>query len=407
MEKQDIQNFLKDLSKDNLHILFFNYSLKKHWYNPILIITKLYYQLSGKPKIDHICHISKFDGDRYHIFEANVSRGMIENDLIERLEKFEGNVYLVSLGSYNSLKVDKNICRQFENEFRGRPYDIIQAVGSAVDNIGWFKKFIKKRKQKGFFCSYLVAELMTRLNYKAVKFLSKEVGGIKNIAPYELFKILYLGRSTQEIEIDGKIYNQNVEKRYATSTKNIKKSILSKFSSVATKILIILLIYTIQIILNNNENLLEIKKIVELKAFNFQEKENRILMSMAKALENEKKNIYLSLLAVEKEKNLYNFVDIVKSSEKTTIFNDISQSVMREKIRKNFQIVCKNDLFYHYTIEIPSNCINTDLPINTSDLRSVFGFWLENQYLVIASCYFEKCDQEEIKNIFTKIYKGV
>ena len=412
MEKQDIQNFLKGLNKDNLHILFFNYSLRKHWFNPILLITKFYYQLCGKPKIDHICHISKFDGDRYYIFEANVSKGMIENDLIERLEKFEGNIYLVSLGfdssySFNSLKIDKNICRQFENEFRGRPYDIIQAVGSAVDNIGWFKKFVKKRKQKGFFCSYLVAELMTRLNYKSIKFLSQEVGGIKNIAPYELFNLLYHGRSNQEIEINGKIYNQNVEKRYATSTKNIKKNILSKFSTLTTKLLIILLIFTIYTLKSYNENLNEIKKIVDSDAFNYQEKENRILISMSKALENEKKNIFLSLLAIEKGRNNYNFVDIITSSKKTTFFGDITESVMREKIRKNFRIVCQNDFFYHFTIEVPINCIDRELPINTSNLFSVYGFWLENQYLIIASCYDEKCDQEEIKNIFTKIYKGL
>lgn len=408
MQKEQVKEFLSGLNKDNLNIIFFNYSLKKHWHSPLMLIIKLYYHLTGKPKIDHVCHISKFDGDNIRVFEANLKKGMIENDLFERLEKFEGNVYLISLGQdkyfTNGVKIDKNICRQFENEFRGKKYDPIKAVGSAVDDIGWIKKITKRKKLKGAYCSYLVSELMIRLGYRSVKFLSKEVGGITNIAPYELFNTLYRGREIQEIEIDGKIFNQKVEKRYATSTKNKSPhKVRAIINSWITKFLILLLTYTLYNLKIYNENLISIKKIISYNAYNYQDKENKILSAMSKSLEGESNNLYLGLLTIDKDNKNYNFIDIIHSSTLKTNFGDSSISIMREKIRKNFKSFCQiSNNYLSKNFQIPSDCLDRSLPINTIDLYSVYGSMF-GEYIIIASCYFEKCTEKQIDNLFSKI----
>jgi hypothetical protein len=194
-----IKNFLNNLDQNKLYICFFNYSAKSKWYNPFILITKFYYFLTKKHKIDHCAHISvesppylkisdgaPYRNPRPQIFEANIKHGMIHNDLIERLMHFSGKFYLVELN-----EVNKEILAQFENEFKGKSYDIMQAVGSAVDDFNWFTRYLSKRKNKGFFCSYLVIELLNRLGYKEADNIIKKAGGKFKVAPYEIFNEFY------------------------------------------------------------------------------------------------------------------------------------------------------------------------------------------------------------------------
>ena len=118
-KKKEITDFLRGIDSTKLTIVFFNYSAKKKWYNIFLLATKFYYWLNNRPKIDHVAFISKWRYGEPYIFEANVSKGMIENNLVERLEHFQGNFYYKTLSRF-----DSEIINKYKKETEGKKYDI-------------------------------------------------------------------------------------------------------------------------------------------------------------------------------------------------------------------------------------------------------------------------------------------
>lgn len=415
MKNEKINKFIGSLDRDKLNILFFNYSLRYYWYHPLMLITKLYYFLSGKPKIDHVCHISRWctlvndNAPRYssygypQIFEANLKRGMIENDLAERLKKFEGTIYCVQLDNY-----DKNICRNFENEFRGKPYDAAKAVGSAVDNIKVVQKIVKRKKQKGYFCSYLVLELLVRHGYRSAIDLKNHLG-INNVAPYELFEKFY--HPDRQIRL-GVGLATKTEKIVISSTKNLTfEEMEEKRKNKIIKILTTFSFLALLVIANSVKNLKnEIKTTQEklnYNAFNYQQKEQLIVKKLTSIFDEtvpKGKKIYISLVSINQEKNKFVFSEIISYDKK----NDEIVSYARTQYRETFELICNVDNLNKSTY-IPKRCINF-LP-NSFFIEQSHGIIYENYIIAITSYldFNKKEDAKEnyqiIKNIIKKIKK--
>lgn len=408
-EKQKkIKEFLSILKPDELHILFFNYSAKKFWYNPFLLATKLYYHLHNKKKIDHVAHVSRV-GDKYFynfddikIFEANVKKGMIESNLEERLMHFEGNVYLFTFKDY---KIDKNICREFEKDFRNKKYDIIKAVGSAVDDYKWFTKLVKRKKKTNPFCSYLATTLMNRLGFIDVKKFTNDLGGAENVSPPELYNFLNL-KDIVNVEYHGEIIKVKIEKQ-EFKTKILNKTnyfnFLKNSKFLASIIIILALIYGFFKI-----NSLLMEQMLKINAFYYQQKEHLILSAMDKSLEDRHGNIYLSLVVLDQDKRKYTFVDIINVNQnkmRIPFYFHTTQSIVRSNLRHNFKTIC-NPEDLKINSEIPPHCLEQALPIDKNGLRMVHGLFID-PYVVIASCYFSNCEGREIVEILNKIKEGL
>lgn len=169
IDLRTFQNQLKNLEKDRIHLLFFSYRLNWHnfYKNPLILTTKGLAFFTRTPAIDHVCHISRFYFDGVNngakIFEANMERGMEQNDLYEKLKQIDGTCYIQTL-----KKVDKIKAKGFEEKYLGVPYSEIKAGLSGID--GWVGKilnkiFKKQRNGKGQFCSSLVSLFLIDQGY--------------------------------------------------------------------------------------------------------------------------------------------------------------------------------------------------------------------------------------------------
>jgi len=83
-KRKRIIEAVNNLDRNKIHVLYFQYYLNWHnfYHSPLLLGAKILSLITGKPCIDHVCHISRFDYDRskrrYNakIFEATASKGM-------------------------------------------------------------------------------------------------------------------------------------------------------------------------------------------------------------------------------------------------------------------------------------------------------------------------------------------
>jgi hypothetical protein len=178
MKRNEIQNIIKSLKTDKIHILYFTnkVSLVSFFKNPLLLVLKIH-NFFAKENVDHTAHISRFitdeDGNKYaKIFEATTKLGMQQNDLLDRLEEFKGILIIETLGN-----VDKTKAKVFENKYYGKPYSKLGAGLAGLD--GWFNKF--KPNNNALFCSYLTALFLKNQGYK----ISNE----QELTPNDLLKI--------------------------------------------------------------------------------------------------------------------------------------------------------------------------------------------------------------------------
>ena len=376
-KKKEITDFLRGIDSTKLTIVFFNYSAKKKWYNIFLLATKFYYWLNNRPKIDHVAFISKWRYGEPYIFEANVSKGMIENNLVERLEHFQGNFYYKTLSRF-----DSEIINKYKKETEGKKYDILKAVGSAVDNVKWFNKFVEKRKAKGYFCSYSVIDIMDRLSYREADQIIKKAGGNKyKVDPTEIFEF-FKDKDLKKIKI-------MKEDKFLKSIKNITIFLMG------ITILYLGYMFGGWTAIGSHPPRYE-----ERNAFDRQVKENKILQTMANAyreeLDNEKKqNVFLSLIATDQGGNYFSFVDMIVFGG-----NEIS-SHMRNSLRSKYRILCDvTKLDLEESIEIPQKCIDGNISVSRKNLQSLYGYRLSSEYLVVMACYNIVCSAGQAKSIF-------
>lgn len=376
-KKKEITDFLRGIDSTKLTIVFFNYSAKKKWYNIFLLATKFYYWLNNRPKIDHVAFISKWRlGDPY-IFEANVAKGMIESNLVERLEHFQGNFYYKTLSRF-----DSEIINKYKKETEGKKYDILKAVGSAVDNVKWFNKFVEKRKAKGYFCSYSVIDIMDRLSYREADQIIKKAGGNKyKVDPTEIFEF-FKDKDLKKIKI-------MKEDKFLKSIKNITIFLMG------ITILYLGYMFGGWTAIGSHPPRYE-----ERNAFDRQVKENKILQTMANAyredLDDEKKqNVFLSLIAIDQGRNYFSFVDMI-------VFGGSEiNSHMRNSLRSKYRILCDvTKLDLEESIEIPQKCIDGNISVSRKNLQSLYGYRLSSEYLVVMACYNIVCSAGQAKSIF-------
>jgi len=175
----DLKYKILSLDKNKIHILYFSYYLNLHnvYHSPLLLTTKILNFLKRDKQIDHICHISRFVFDEESnfyepkIFEANTLRGMEQNDLIDRLQAFQGICYIETIDK----EVDKVAAKEFEKEFYGVQYSKFNAALSGLD--GFFNRI--KPKNNGGFCSWLVALFLKTQNI--------DLGNEKELTPVNIF----------------------------------------------------------------------------------------------------------------------------------------------------------------------------------------------------------------------------
>lgn len=376
-QKKEIIHFLRQIDSTKFTIVFFNYSARKKWYNIFLLATKFYYWLNNRPKIDHVAFISKWRYGEPYIFEANVKKGMIESNLVERLGHFQGNFYYKTLSRF-----DSEIVIKYKKETEGKKYDILKAVGSAVDNVKWFTKFVDKRKAKGYFCSYSVIDLMERLSYREADQIIKKAGGDKfKVDPTEIYEY----------------YKEDLKK-----IKIIKESKFLKFMKISITTILFLIIFGLGCMIGLRIGIVNnAPEYQELNAFDRQTKENKILQSMANAYREElsgekKQNVYLSLLVADEWKRYFSFVDMIVFGH-----SDI-QSYMRNSLRGKYGIFCDvNELnLDEGKMEIPLSCVDTNISVNRNNLQSLYGYRLNKDYLIIMACYNVVCSKGQARNVF-------
>lgn len=183
----DLKYKISGLDKNKIHILYFSYYLNLHnvYHSPLLLVTKILNFITRKPSIDHVCHISRFVEDKENntfdpkVFEANITRGMEQNDLIDRLENFQGICYIETLNK----KVIKTRARKFEADYKGVPYSKELAAMSGID-IKIIEKYIKP-KNNGGFCSWLEALF---LQNQKINISNIQGGNPYEIMPTDLFQ---------------------------------------------------------------------------------------------------------------------------------------------------------------------------------------------------------------------------
>jgi len=153
--KRNIIKGFKTIDRNKFHLIYFDYKLNWHnfYHNPLLITTKSLAFLTGKKDIDHVCHIARYNYDRSLkcwlpvIFEARVNKGMIENDLLSRLQDFQGKCYIETYDKVNTTKLTA-----FTKKYKNVTYSKIAAMFAGID----IKYFEKKKFKYGGFCSWLV-----------------------------------------------------------------------------------------------------------------------------------------------------------------------------------------------------------------------------------------------------------
>jgi len=153
--KKNIIKAFKEIDRDKLHLIYFDYKLNwtNFYHNPLLITTKALAFITGKKDVDHVCHIGRYIYDKslkYYlpiVFEAQDNEGMIENDLLSRLQDFQGKCYIETIGD-----LDKNKLAAFTKKYKNVAYSKIAAGFAGID----IKYFEKKKFKYGGFCSWLV-----------------------------------------------------------------------------------------------------------------------------------------------------------------------------------------------------------------------------------------------------------
>lgn len=180
--KKNIIKAFKEIDRDKLHLIYFDYKLNwtNFYHNPLLITTKALAFLTGKKDIDHVCHINRYNYDSSLkcwlpiVFEAQNNEGMIENDLLSRLQHFQGKCYIETIGD-----VDKNKLTSFTRKYKNVAYSKIAAGFAGID----IKYFKKKKFKYGGFCSWLVALCLIDQGYK----VKAEKGNALEITPSDLW----------------------------------------------------------------------------------------------------------------------------------------------------------------------------------------------------------------------------
>lgn len=376
-QKEEITWFLRQINSTKFTIVFFNYSAKRKWYNIFLLATKFYYWLNNRPKIDHVAFISKWRRGEPYIIEANVTKGMIESNLVERLEHFHGNFYYKTL----DYIYDEKIVEKYRKEFLGKPYDVLKAVGSAVDNVKWFTKFVDKIKPKGYFCSYSVIDLIDKISGDAKNIIKKAGGNKFKVDPTEIYEY----------------YKEDLKK-----IKIIKENKFLKFMKISFTTSLFIIIFWFGYMTGWWITIAsKIPEYQELNAFDRQTKENKILQSMANAyreeLDDEKKqNVYLSLLVADEWKRYFSFVDMIVFGHSEI------ESFMRNSLRGKYGIFCDvNKLnLDEGKMEIPLSCVDTNISVNRKNLQSLYGYRLNKDYLIIMACYNVVCSKGQARNVF-------
>ena len=180
--KKNIIKAFKEIDRDKLHLIYFDYKLNWHnfYHNPLLIITKALAFLTGKKDIDHACHINRYNYDRSLkcylpiVFEAQTKGGMIENDLLSRLQNFQGKCYIETLGKANKTKLET-----FTQKYKNINYSEIAAALSGID----LKYFNNKTSKVGGFCSWLVTLCLQDQGYN----IKAEKGNPFEVTPTDLW----------------------------------------------------------------------------------------------------------------------------------------------------------------------------------------------------------------------------
>jgi len=180
--KDNIIKAFKEIDRDKLHLIYFDYKLNwtNFYHNPLLITTKALAFITGKKDVDHVCHIARYNYDRSLkcwlpiIFEAQNSEGMIENDLLSRLQNFQGKCYIETIGD-----LDKNKLAAFTKKYKNVAYSKIAAGFAGID----IKYFEKKKFKYGGFCSWLVALCLKDQGYE----VKAEKGNPLEVTPSDLW----------------------------------------------------------------------------------------------------------------------------------------------------------------------------------------------------------------------------
>lgn len=174
---------INNINSKKINILYLRYrlSLKNIIQSPLFILTRLFSLFIKENYIDHCCYIY-FDNNEFKIFEANIEKGMIVNDLKQRLLAFDGIFYIETLGYINN---EKEI--NFRKKWLYKKYDTIIAGLSGVD--GWGGKilnkiFKSKFKKSKTFCSDSVSQFLISQGYDLSNIHEKLS---KEITPNDLF----------------------------------------------------------------------------------------------------------------------------------------------------------------------------------------------------------------------------
>ena len=181
--KKNIIKAFKEIDRDKLHLIYFDYKLNwtNFYHNPLLITTKALAFITGKKDVDHVCHIGRYIYDKslkYYlpiVFEAQDNEGMIENDLLSRLQDFQGKCYIETIGD-----LDKNKLAAFTKKYKNVAYSKIAAGFAGID----LKYFEKKKFKYGGFCSWLVALCLKDQGYE----VKAEKGNALEITPSDLWQ---------------------------------------------------------------------------------------------------------------------------------------------------------------------------------------------------------------------------
>jgi len=179
MNRSELQKIINSLDVSKIHLVYFVNRLKLSdiSYGKLKIVLKLFNLFSGQ-KIDHTAHISRFfideEGNKVaKIFEATVEHGMIQRDLLDKAETFNGSIFIESIDK----EVDKSKAKIFENKYYQLPYSKIGAVLAGLDGA---MNVIRPGKNS-LFCSYLQGLFLKDQNI--------EVGEPEELTPSNIFNL--------------------------------------------------------------------------------------------------------------------------------------------------------------------------------------------------------------------------
>lgn len=195
-KSSQIKKEINKLNNDRLYLLFikYNFTIGNVIKNPLFLLTKIFSWFQKDIYIDHVCYITNIEyinkfSKQATIFEANVKKGMIENDLFNRLVDIDGSFWIRPLEFLSAN--DRIIEKEFKNEFKNKKYGFdgkIQAALSGIDGYvgNLLNNLFKKRlEKKVVFCSYITAILLDRLGYDLSNVCKDN--NLKEITPTDLF----------------------------------------------------------------------------------------------------------------------------------------------------------------------------------------------------------------------------